>query len=164
MSSYIFGAERNVWYCFRPLFPLVSLISLISHLSDLFGRSGRSDPSVLYCLWFYVLEKSVRAKDRYSHFWLVPQPLFKTWTPFQCPFQDSVMDPRTDCFAGCIVVSTFLLFVLLSVPNNVCTLFCVATMLLLPCCVATMLLSCCVATMLCCSHVVMLKCCHVILI
>ena len=61
-------------------------------------------------------------------------------------FKDSIMDTLTDscgCFAWYIVVSTFLPFVLLSGPNNVCTCF-----------VATMLLSCCVATMLCC-HVLL---------
>ena len=54
---------------------------------------------------------------------------------------NSIMDTTTDscgCFAWCIVVSTFLPFVLLSVANDVITLFCAATMLL-SCCVATIL-------------------------
>ena len=69
-------------------------------------------------------------------------------------FKDSIMDTLTDscgCFAWYIVVSTFLPFVLLSVPNNVCTMFCAVTML---CCY--MLLSCCVFTMLFCR--VLLPC------
>ena len=58
-------------------------------------------------------------------------------------FKDSIMDTLTDS-CGCFVVSTFLPFVLLFVPNNVCAMFCAATMLCRchvasPCCVATML-------------------------
>ena len=60
--------------------------------------------------------------------------------------------------ASRIVVSTFLPFALLSVPNNVCTMFSAATML---CCYYTMLLLCCVATMLCC-HVLLP--CYVVLL
>ena len=51
-------------------------------------------------------------------------------------FKDSIMDTLTDifsCFVWCIVIFTFLTFVLLTVPNHVCTMFCAATMLL-PCC------------------------------
>ena len=53
-------------------------------------------------------------------------------------FKDLIMDILTDsfgCFSWCIVVSTFLPFVLLSVYNNVCTMFC--------------------ATMFCCYHAVL---------
>ena len=63
-------------------------------------------------------------------------------------FKDSIMDTLTDsygCFAWCIIVSTFLPFVRLSVPNNVCTMFCAATMLC--CCYAVWS---CVAALLCC--------------
>jgi hypothetical protein len=57
------------------------------------------------------------------------------------------MDTLTDscaCFVWCIVVSTFLQFALLSVLNNVCTMFCAATML----CYYLAVFSC-VAAMLC---------------
>jgi hypothetical protein len=63
-------------------------------------------------------------------------------------FKNSIMDTLTDCSGGfvwCIVVFTFLPFVLLSVPNNVCTMFCAATML---CCYHSVLS--CVAALLCC--------------
>jgi hypothetical protein len=64
-------------------------------------------------------------------------------------FKDSIMDTLADTcgfFAGCIVVSTFLPFVLLSVPNNVCTMFCAVP--------------CCAAAMLCCYHVIVMLCCY----
>ena len=57
-------------------------------------------------------------------------------------FKDSIMDILTDscgCFVLCIVVSTFLTFVLLTLPNNVCTMI------------------------LCCYHVVMLCFYHAVL-
>ena len=57
------------------------------------------------------------------------------------------METLTDscgCFVLCIAVSTFLPFVLFSAPNNVCTMFCAATML-------------------CCCHVVLLPCYVVVL-
>ena len=60
------------------------------------------------------------------------------------------------CFAWCIVVSTFLPFVLLFVPNNVCTMFCAANML----CCCHVFLPCCFATMLC-FHVLLP--CYVVL-
>ena len=63
-------------------------------------------------------------------------------------FKDSIMETLTDscgCFVCCIVVSTFLSFVLLSVLNNDCTMFCAATML---CCYHVVLS--CVAALLCC--------------
>ena len=78
-------------------------------------------------------------------------------------FNDSIMDTLTDScgsFVWCIVVSTFLPFVMLSVPNNVCTMFCAATMLcrchvvLLPCCCHVVLLPCCVV----------MWCCHAMLL
>ena len=62
-------------------------------------------------------------------------------------FKDSIMDTLTDsygCFVWCIVISTLFPFVLLSVPNNVCTMFCAVIML---CCYHDVLS--CVAAMLC---------------
>ena len=63
-------------------------------------------------------------------------------------FKDSIIDTLNDscgCFAWCTVVSTFLPFVLLSVPNNVCTMFCADTMdVLRPCCCHVVLLPWCV--------------------
>jgi hypothetical protein len=59
-----------------------------------------------------------------------------------------------------LVVSPFLPFVLLSVPNNVCTMF-----VPLPCCAAAMLCCYCIVIMLCCYHAVLscgaaiLRCC-----
>ena len=58
-------------------------------------------------------------------------------------FKDSIMDTLTDscdCCVGCIVVST-----LTFLPNNVCTMFCAATMLF---CYHVVLS--CVAALLCC--------------
>ena len=73
-------------------------------------------------------------------------------------FKDSIMDTLNDscgCFVWCIVVSTFLTFVLLTVPNNACTMFCAATVL---CCYHVVVMLCCyhavlscVAALLCCS-------------
>jgi hypothetical protein len=63
-------------------------------------------------------------------------------------FKGSITDtlPHScGCFVWCIVVSTFLPFVLLSVPNNVCTMFCSAAML-------------------CCYHVVVMCCYHAMLL
>ena len=62
---------------------------------------------------------------------------------FISSFKDSIMDTLTDscgCFVWCTVVSTFLTFVLLTVLNNVYTMFVV-----LPCCVV---MCCCLATLL----------------
>ena len=59
-------------------------------------------------------------------------------------FKDLIMDTLTDscgCFVWCIVVSTFLTFVLLSVHNKVCILGC-CHVVLLPCCFHVVLLPC----------------------
>ena len=70
--------------------------------------------------------------------------------------KDSIMNTLTGscgCFVWCIVVSTFLL---LSVLNYVCTMFCSSTMLWF---YHAVFLPCCVSTMLCFYHVVFLRCC-----
>ena len=140
---------------FRPQSPLseISTAALILHIQHPFWQSHSVKGPRSTHPWVAPLFSSLQlvtgtSCNKHSNWTVKSQSLHsktQLWT----------LTESCGCFVWYIVVSTFLPFVMLSVPNNVCTLFCAATM----CCCHVVLLPC-AAAMLCCYHVVVMLCCY----